>query len=229
MKKLNASKKLSKTKKPAAGKRLAVPAHAHPYGLNLHRDLDWHTEKFQKSLKRLPADGQTSVTQAYNLARERHTDQVRQGGSPYIIHPIRIANILMSEWNVRNGDIVAAAILHDVVEDTATTIKEVKDLFGENIGKLVDGMTMWKGSETYELYCKRLARGSEQLRLIKCADVLDNLRSWHEIEALDGLPRWWRQVNDQILPIADITYQPAAVTIRALLNDRWFLKMAKME
>lgn len=202
---------------------------AHPYGPERHPDLDWQSSKLHKSLQRLPEAERDTVKKALELARKRHEGQTRQGGSPYIIHPIRMANILMTEWGLRDADALAATMLHDVVEDTPTTIKEVKDVFGEAIGRLVDGMTMWKGSETYELYCKRLARGSETLRIIKCADVLDNLRSWHEVETFEAFPRWWRQVNDWILPIADNTYEPAAASLRLLLNDGWFLKMAEME
>lgn len=196
----------------------------------MHRDLDWHTKKFQKLTRRLPEDGQRTVERALQVSKERHEGQTRLGGSPYIIHPLRIANILMGEWNVTDPSVVGAALLHDVVEDTQTTIKEVKDLFGDQIGKLVDGMTMWKGSETYEIYCRRVSRGPETLRLIKCADALDNLRSWHETDASpEGLTLWWRQVNDHVLPIADNTFPQAATTIRSLLQDRWFLRMANME
>lgn len=225
-----AKPKRKQPRKNSAAKRLAMPAHIHPYGVTAHGDLDWHLAKHQKLMKKFPAERQEKVGRAYELAKERHADQVRHGGMPYIIHPVRIANILMSEWGVEDANVVAAALLHDVVEDTRTTVKEIKDEMGDEIGRLVDGLTMWKGSETYELYCKRVARGSDALRLIKCADVLDNLRSWHEIENSEvGLPRWWRRVNDYILPMADTTYPPAGMTIRSLLNDKWYLKMAEME
>lgn len=219
-----------KAVKSAGRKSSGIPSHVHPYGANVHRDLDWHEKKFQKLTGRLPADGQKTVQRALDYSRDRHGSQQRYGGSPYIIHPLRISNILMSEWGVLNAAVIAAALLHDVVEDTQTTIKEIKDTFGDEIGKLVDGMTMWKGSETYELYCKRVARGPQNLRIIKCADVLDNLRSWHEVgETPDAMTRWWREVNGCVLPIADATEPQAAASIRALLEDRWYLKMAQMQ
>ena len=92
-----AKPKRKQPRKTSAVKRPAVPAHVHPYGAGAHTDLDWHLAKLQKLVKKFPAERQDQVSQAYKLARKRHGAQTRQGGSPYIIHPVRIANILMSD------------------------------------------------------------------------------------------------------------------------------------
>jgi (p)ppGpp synthase/HD superfamily hydrolase len=201
------------------------------YELLKHGDLAWQIERFEKLLKKLsPADA-VRVQKAKRFAEERHKKQTRSDGTLFIIHPVRIANILIAEWSERDADVIIAGLLHDVIEDTQTTTREVKDAFGDVAAKLVDGMTMWKGSESPEVYLQRIARGTEKLRLIKCADVLDNLRSWHGCpkDVVLKFPRWWRQTKDYVVPIAEATHKPAAKLIREIIEDPWYLKQAKMD
>ncbi|MBD3250911.1 HD domain-containing protein, partial [Candidatus Uhrbacteria bacterium] len=169
-------------------------------------------------------------SKALAFSESRHEPHQRLGGSPYLLHLLRTANILMDEWQQREGAVIAAALLHDVVEDTQTTIKEVKDAFGSEVGALVDGMTMWKGSESHEVYLKRISRGPEVLRVIKCADTLDNLRSWHECIAIasDRFPDWWKRANYHVLPMARKMQNKAAVQLEMILEDRWYLTHANM-
>jgi (p)ppGpp synthase/HD superfamily hydrolase len=217
-----------KAKKAVSSNRRGKPSDSiHPYGVETHTNLEWHLKRFNKLVLKFDDAAREMIEGAYRFAQQKHEGQLRNGSSPFVIHPVRIANILMSEWSCDDASIISAALLHDVVESTQTTIKEVKDKFGDPIGKLVDGMTMWKGSETYEIYCKRVARGPEPLRLIKCADVIDNLRSWPEFaETTDGLSRWWRSVNDYVLPIAEATYPQAANSMNVILQDPWYLERA---
>lgn len=236
------TKKLIKPRRVVAKKRIIkarVPAepvfgkYIHPYGTARHADLAWHVARLERVLSTLEADGAQSVQRALAFAQGRHEGQMRKGvsGSAYIIHPVRMMNILFFEWSIKDPVMLSAALLHDVVEDTQTTLKEVKDAFGNEIGKLVDGMTMWKGSETYETYVKRVARGPEHLRLLKCADTLDNLRSWYETMDRDEFARWWRNVNELIIPMARSMDDNgvAATAIRRVLEDPWYVKKAGME
>lgn len=202
----------------------------YPYNPSKHDDFKWQQARFEKLLKGFDDVHQELIKKAFAFAKDRHCKMSRANGIPYIIHPVRIANILLDEWNETRPDIVAASLLHDVVEDTQTTVREIKDAFGDDVGKLIDGITMWKGSETPEVYLKRVARGPQGLRLIKCADVLDNLRSWHECppELADKFPRWWRQAKDYVVPMAEKTHQPSAETIFAIIEDPWYLKKANM-
>jgi len=206
------------------------PDGIYPYDRGRHGDLVWHLAQFDRLLKKYTPEDQEVLKKALAFARERHEKQVRKDGSPFIIHPVRIASVISTEWSVRETPIVAAGLLHDVIEDTQTTIREVKDAFGDEISKLVDGMTMWPGSETPEVYLKRVARGPRQLRIIKCADVLDNLRSWPECEddVPDRFSRWWRQAHDYALPMAEETMDVAAKRIREIVEDEWYLRKAHM-
>lgn len=218
--------------KKAAKPRVAThPSEAfYPYGIERHGDLVWHTARFRKSVTKLGDEGSALALKAFAFAEEKHKDHVRADGTPFIIHPVRIANILLSEWAERDASMIAAALLHDVIEDTHATTREVKDAFGDVVTKLVDGMTMWKGSETHEVYLQRITRGTDALRRIKCADALDNLRSWHECPAsiADRFPRWWRQTKDYLIPIAERSCRPAAVMFKQMIEDPWYLGRAGM-
>lgn len=222
-----------RTSKKAASKLQvsAFPsASFYPYQIERHADLPWQIARFQRLVQKLGMEGSALALKAFSFAQAKHEDQVRTGGSSYIIHPVRIANTLMSEWGERDAAIVAAALLHDVIEDTHATTREIKDAFGDAVTKLVDGMTMWKGSETHEVYLQRITRGTDALRRIKCADALDNLRSWHEcpVSESDRFPRWWRQTKDYLIPIAERSCHPAEVIFRQMVEDSWYLRRAGM-
>lgn len=222
---------VAKSKKaPVKTVALALGKHVHPYGTAKHADLPWHLSRFEEKLSMFDDASAAAIREALAFSQLRHEGQLRIGGGSYVIHPIRIANILMYEWGNADAAMISAALLHDVVEDTQTTIKEVKDAFGNDVGKLVDGMTMWKGSETYETYVKRVSRGPESLRVLKAADALDNLRSWYEVPT-DEFQRWWRNTHDLILPMARSVEDngTAAMAIAKVLDDSWYMKKAGME
>lgn len=236
----SSSKKIApKRKAPASsapGKKRGKAVSALPsaefysYPLDKHADVLWHLARFRKLIKKFDAETSALIERAYVFAEKKHSSQTRLNGTPFIIHPIRIACILMEEWNEKDGAVIAAGLLHDVIEDTHTTIREVKDAFGDDVAKLTDGMTMWKGSESAEVYLQRIARGTVRLRQIKCADLLDNLRSWHEVpdEVGEKFPRWWRQDKTYGLPIAETTNRKAYDLFKKMLEDPWYLNRAKM-
>src|SRR3990170_2824131 len=79
------------------------------------------------------------VLRAYRVAEEAHKDQKRASGEPYVSHSLAVAAIL-AELRVPPA-VVAAGLLHDVVEDTDTTLEDLRQEFGEEIARLVDGVT----------------------------------------------------------------------------------------
>ncbi len=79
------------------------------------------------------------VQRAYNLAAEAHTEQKRQSGEPYINHCVAVA-VILSDMRMP-AEVVAAGLLHDTVEDTHVTIKDLREQFGDVITNLVDGVT----------------------------------------------------------------------------------------
>ncbi|MDY5824310.1 MAG: HD domain-containing protein [Candidatus Coprenecus sp.] len=123
------------------------------------------------------------VREAYELARDAHSGQMRKSGEPYIMHPVSVAKIVAEELSLGPNPIIAA-LLHDVVEDTDCKIGEIKERFGEDVAFLV-GVVTKKKKEQYERskqvdnYRQILASVQYDIRaiLIKLADRLHNMRT----------------------------------------------------
>ncbi|HNE79395.1 MAG: bifunctional (p)ppGpp synthetase/guanosine-3',5'-bis(diphosphate) 3'-pyrophosphohydrolase [Bacteroidetes bacterium] len=148
------------------------------------------------------------VRKAFNIAVEAHKEQRRKTGEPYIYHPIEVARICAAEIGL-GATSVTAALLHDTVEDTDITLEEVKEMFGQTVADIVDGLTKISGlqfqtdSIQAENFRKVLLTLSRDVRviLIKLADRLHNMRT------LEGMAR------DKQLKIASETlflYAPLA-------------------
>jgi GTP pyrophosphokinase len=125
---------------------------------------------------------QDIAAQALEFAREAHKGVVRKDGSEYITHPIRVGAIVQ-EW-VTDEEVLAAAYLHDVVEDTHWSGEDIVARFGSRVATLVDGVTkigrITPGKDTLaETYRKMILRMSDDFGviLIKLADRLDNMRT----------------------------------------------------
>lgn len=124
------------------------------------------------------------LNRAYVYAMKAHHNQTRASGEAYITHPLEVASIL-SDYKLDDATI-ATALLHDVIEDTEATKAEIIDMFGEEIGKLVDGLTkldklnlVSKRAEQAENFRKLLVAISSDIRvlLVKLADRLHNMRT----------------------------------------------------
>ena len=122
---------------------------------------------------------------AYEVAREAHQGQLRRSGEPYIDHPIRVAMILVDLG--MDTDSIVAALLHDVVEDTETTLDEIKKNFGPEVALLVDGVTKLgkipfssRERQQAENVRKMLLAMAKDVRviIIKLADRLHNARTF---------------------------------------------------
>lgn len=123
------------------------------------------------------------IEEAYQLALFKHEGQFRRSGAPYITHPMAVTYIL-AELNSGPNTLIAA-LLHDLVEDTNTDLKEIKEKFGEEVAALVDGVTKIsklsynKSESEAENHQKMLLAMSKDIRviLIKVADRLHNMRT----------------------------------------------------
>jgi GTP pyrophosphokinase len=125
------------------------------------------------------------IRKAYHFAKAAHAGVRRRSGEPYIIHPIEVAHIVCKDIGLGSTSI-CAALLHDVVEDTDYTIEDIRNLFGDKIADIVDGLTKISGgvfgahaSQQAENFKKLLLTMSEDIRviLIKIADRLHNMRT----------------------------------------------------
>ena len=125
------------------------------------------------------------ITKAFNFARQAHKGVRRLSGEPYIMHPIAVAQIACSEIGLGSTSI-CCALLHDVVEDTDYAVEDIKNIFGEKIAQIVEGLTKISGgifgeqaSAQAENFKKLLLTMSEDIRviLIKICDRLHNMRT----------------------------------------------------
>ena len=125
-----------------------------------------------------------AIEKAYLFANKAHAGQTRKSGEPYIVHPISVANILVSLG--MDTDSVVAALLHDVVEDTPVTLDDIRATFGDTTAQIIDGLTKLSklGFNTEEEHQaenvrRMLIATNKDIRvlIIKLADRLNNMRT----------------------------------------------------
>lgn len=146
-------------------------------------------EQLYEELKKLIADNfndeqKNQIDKAYKLACKAHDGQLRKSGQPYIIHPISVA-IILAQMGM-DASSLAAALLHDVVEDTDVTNEDITKIFGKEVSSLVDGVTKLgkvtisnREEQQAENVRKMLIAMSQDIRviIIKLADRLHNMRT----------------------------------------------------
>jgi GTP pyrophosphokinase len=128
------------------------------------------------------------IERAYSVAERAHADQKRQSGEPYITHPVAVAQIL-ADLGI-GPKTIAAALMHDTVEDTEYTLDQLQNDFGDEIAMLVDGVTKldkvkYGESAQAETVRKMIVAMSKDIRvlIIKLADRLHNARTWGFVPA----------------------------------------------
>jgi guanosine-3',5'-bis(diphosphate) 3'-pyrophosphohydrolase len=135
-----------------------------------------------------PDVNEALLNKAYVYAMQKHGFQKRASGDPYFSHPLEVAGIL-TDMHMDEATI-AVALLHDTIEDTTATRAEIDELFGPEMGKLVEGLTklkkldlVSKKAEQAENLRKLLLAISEDVRvlLVKLADRLHNMRTLHHV------------------------------------------------
>ncbi|WP_291237038.1 bifunctional (p)ppGpp synthetase/guanosine-3',5'-bis(diphosphate) 3'-pyrophosphohydrolase [Frisingicoccus sp.] len=144
-----------------------------------------YNELIAKVRKYHPSTNVTQIEKAYQIAYNAHKEQVRKSGEPYIIHPICVAMIL-ADLELDKETIVGG-LLHDVVEDTVMTLKDIENEFGSEVALIVDGVTklgqLSYSSDKVEVQAENLRKMflamAKDIRviLIKLADRLHNMRT----------------------------------------------------
>jgi GTP pyrophosphokinase len=175
-----------------------------------------HREHFPKANVAL-------LQKAYEVAEERHADQMRRSGDPYITHPLAVANIL-AELGMDTTTLVAA-LLHDTVEDTGYTMEALTADFGEEVAHLVDGVTKLDkvalgtaaDAETIRKMIIAMARDGRVL-VIKVADRLHNMRTMRFLPP----EKQARKARETLEVIAPLAHRLGMATVKWELEDLSF-------
>lgn len=150
-----------------------------------------YKELLRISYRDLSKDDKKMIRQAFDVAVEAHQNQRRKSGEAYIFHPIAVAKIVASQIGL-DASSIAAALLHDVVEDTAYSLQDIEQLFGETIALIVNGLTKISSlkkeadiSLQAENFRKMLLTLNDDIRviIIKIADRL------HNMQTMDAMPQ----------------------------------------
>ena len=165
----------------------------------------WQTRKETQDLE--------AVNNAFYFAAEAHKDQRRRSGEPYIYHPIEVATIAAHDIGLGRTSIICA-LLHDVVEDTKYTLDNIREMFGEKVSRVVDGLTKFDNLEGVESmqaenFKKVISSLSYDIRvvLIKLSDRLHNMRT------LESMPK-----HKQLKIASETTYIYAPLAYRLGLH-----------
>ena len=159
-------------------------------------------------LKHLPGVDTDLLQKAVDYARNKHKDQKRKDGSPYIIHPLAVAEVV-AEMGL-DVDAVLGALLHDCIEDTDASHEEIEHLFGQTVAELVEGVTKLTRanfSSTEEAQMENLRKMfmamSKDIRvvLIKIADRLHNMRTM-QYQTPEKQVKKCRETMDIYAPLA---------------------------
>ena len=162
------------------------------------------------------------IEKAYLYAEKEHDGQYRKTGEPYIVHPLFVASILTT---IRaDKETIIAGLLHDTIEDTDASKSEIRDLFGETVANLVDGVTKINNinvsteNEHLTNYYKKIIVGmSEDVRviIIKLADRLHNMRTLY---ALDH-EKQKKKAKETLEILAPIAHRLGMHKIKSELED----------
>ena len=144
-----------------------------------------YKELLRISYQTLTPEDKKIIRKAFDVAVEAHKDQRRKSGEAYIFHPIAVAKIVAAEIGL-GATAIAAALMHDVVEDSPITVHEIEKMFNPKIAQLVDGLTKIAKVKTdqeismqAENFRKMLLTLNDDVRviLIKLADRLHNMQT----------------------------------------------------
>ena len=183
-----------------------------------------YKELLKISYQTLSSDDKKLIRKAFNFAVDAHEHQRRISGEAYIFHPIAVAKIVAYEIGL-DAISIAAALIHDVVEDNSNySIQNIKKVFGNNIAKIVDGLTKISNldkeantSQQAENYRKMLLTLNEDVRviIIKIADRL------HNMQTLSSMPveKQIKKASETLYIYAPLAHRIGLYNIKTELED----------
>jgi guanosine-3',5'-bis(diphosphate) 3'-pyrophosphohydrolase len=142
------------------------------------------------------------IERAYKVAEAAHSGQMRDEGTPYILHPLRVAILLVEELNVYSSKLVSAALLHDVIEDTEITREQIAAMFGEAVAEIVWLLSKFEDASLYQYLAAIEAAAETGAPIVKLCDRLDNLRFLIRSPKAEKKRRYIRTTEQYYLPMA---------------------------
>lgn len=167
-----------------------------------------------------------TIRTAYGMAQQAHAGQLRKEGTPYIVHPLRVALVLAEERGIRDADILATALLHDVVEDSEFERDDIHERFGVRVAGWVQQLSKPpvgqddKKARDDRYFATLL--GDEvprEARLVKLADRLDNVRYLHLWHNPAGCRRYRAETRRWLVPLAAKTDEWFVDQLRSFVGD----------
>ena len=160
-----------------------------------------------------------TVQHAYEVAQVAHSGQTRDEGTPYIIHPVRVAVSLVDELNLYSPTLVCSALLHDVIEDSDVTREDIERMFDEKIAEVVWLLTKLEEVSLREYLGRIEAAAHTGAPIVKLCDRLDNMRSVIDTPKLEKKHRYIRTTEEFFLPLAARTNQYLHSELRRTLDE----------
>ena len=182
-----------------------------------------YKELLRISYQTLGDSDKKMIRLAFDMAVEAHSEQRRKSGEAYIFHPISVAKIVAEQIGL-DATSICAALLHDVAEDTKFTLKDIEQLLGENIAKIVHGLTKISSlkkdkniSLQAENFRKMLLTLNDDVRviIIKIADRL------HNMQTMDAMPEY-KQVkiaSETLYIYAPLAHRIGLYNVKSELED----------
>jgi GTP pyrophosphokinase len=169
----------------------------------------WHTwaDAEPGLSQRLPADVVARLARAVEFARLHHGDQRRKTGVPYLEHLVEALQVLVQGAGITSPDVLVAAVLHDVVEDTPVTLDEVGAEFGPRVAELVGWVTIpapgpgQTRPAARQAYLRRLQDAPRDAILVKLADRASNVQTLRNLP-LAQQRSYYEQTVSYIVPLA---------------------------
>lgn len=158
----------------------------------------------------------TKIIKALVFAKEAHKSQNTYNELPFIIHPMRVALMLVRfERNVTT-DVFIAALLHDILENTCLTYVDIEDKFGRYVAKLIQAVSIPHDIKNLQEECEakvklwqKIMLNSHEVRAIKAFEDLDNVLCWRTIpndsSERNKLPLWLKEAREMSLLLAHVT------------------------
>ena len=182
-----------------------------------------YKELLRISYQTLSDSDKKMIRLAFDMAVEAHSDQRRKSGEAYIFHPISVAKIVSHQIGL-DATSICAALLHDVVEDTKFSLKDIESLLGNNVAKIVHGLTKISNlkkdkniSLQAENFRKMLLTLNDDVRviIIKIADRL------HNMQTMDAMPEYkqLKIASETLYIYAPLAHRIGLYNVKSELED----------